>query len=255
MDIPLSLSPWSGMLLVLGSSMSFHGYCQLLKKYFLPPELVIKKKKIGVFYNVVTSLTHSTISGIVSLYCFYVDPNLTSKIAGSRHTNIAYLLACFSLGYFVQDFFYFVKRQSLFSDGGIVLHHLVVIFCFGLSVIQQRFIYYVVVALLCEVNSVFLHLRQLLKMAGVSKLSWHYRTNSLLNILTYVFFRICTLSWMCRWIVLHKGVVPDFAHAAGAIGMTLMTIINVILFARILSADYLQRLRPSSAQLPSMKTD
>lgn len=253
MDLPMSLSPSSGMLLVLVSSIVFHFYTEFLKRYLPLPELVKQQKKNEVYYNIVTSLTHSTISSIVSLYCFYIDPNLASKIAGSQHSAVAYLILCVSLGYFIQDFIYFARRQSLFSNGGIVLHHVVVTCCFGFAVVQQHFVYYAIISLLCEVNSVFLHVRQLMKMAGLSKFSLFYRVNCLVNILTYVFFRICTLSWMCRWIVLHKGIIPDFAHALGTIGMALMTIINVILFARILSVDYWPRLRPS-AKLPSMKT-
>ena len=45
-----------------------------------------------------------------------------------------------------------------------------------------RYIGYAVGALLVEVNSVFLHLRQLLIIQGVSRTSATYRLTSLLNI-------------------------------------------------------------------------
>ena len=56
-----------------------------------------------------------------------------------------------------------------------------VILCFGLSELTCPYIGYSVVALLVEVNSIFLHLRQLLIIQGFSKLEPTYRLNSLLN--------------------------------------------------------------------------
>ena len=231
---------------------AFHVSMLYLIKNISGPLKVEKEKKRKVYYNIIASLVHSTVSSIGCFYCFYLDPNLTSKIAGS-HTGFAMLMACFSLGYFVHDFIHFAKHYSLFSNGGIVIHHLVVVFCFGLAVFQQRFVNYVIVALLCEVNSVFLHIRQLLHMAGFSPKSLACRLNSLVNILTYVLFRICTLSWMIRWLVLQKGIIPDVFHTIGVTGMSVMTIVNVILFARLLSKDYWPRVRRST-KIDSLKS-
>jgi len=209
------------------------------------PSKVEKEKKRTVYYNILASLVHSAISSIGCVYCFSIDPDLASKIASS-HSGFAMLLSCFSLGYFMHDFIHFARHYSPFSNGGIVIHHLVVVFCFGLAVVQELFVNFVIVALLCEINSVFLHLRQLLHMAEFSHKSPAYRLNSLVNILTYVLFRICTLSWMIRWLVLQRGIIPDVFHTIGITGMSVMTIVNVILFARLLSKDYWPRVSRST---------
>ena len=211
-----------------------------MPKLISVPAKVVKSNKTDVYFNMIASLVHSLISSVACIYSFYVDPNLASRIDGS-FSQAALLASCFSLGYFVHDFIYFAKDHSLFSNGGIVIHHIVVIFCFGLAVVFKRFVNYVVVALICEINSVFLHTRQLLHMAGYSRSSYFYRLNSLINIFTYVIFRICTLSWMIRWLVLQRGIIPDSFNTIGLVGMTVMTIVNIVLFARLLSKDYWPR--------------
>jgi len=75
-----------------------------------------------------------------------------------------------------------------------------------------------VVALLVEVNSVFLHARQLLIVSGQPRSCPEYRLTALLNVATFLVFRIAVLGWMTRWLVLHSHVVPAFAYTLGCIG-------------------------------------
>ena len=52
--------------------------------------------------------------------------------------------------------------------------------CFGIAVTTQVYIGYAIVALIIELNSIFLHLRQLFQVLKVPKDSNIYRTNSLI---------------------------------------------------------------------------
>jgi len=54
--------------------------------------------------------------------------------------------------------------------------------CFGTAVLLRLYVGYAVVALVVEVNSVFLHTRQLMLICQVDKSSNIYRFNSLANI-------------------------------------------------------------------------
>lgn len=114
-----------------------------------------------------------------------------------------------------------------------------VVTCFGLSVLSSRYIGFSVVALLVELNSVFLHLRQLLRMASMAK-GTTYRVNSIINLGTYVVFRINTLAWMTRWLVLNRDKVPLLAYTLGSVGMAIMTAMNIVLFYRLLRSDFLK---------------
>ena len=240
-----------GLMVAAVSAVLFQLYQFCLNKYIAPPSRVTQQKKTATYYNTLVSFTHSTISSLGCIYCFYIDPHLMSKINGS-FSNFAYFISSVSLGYFVHDFLYFMKKYSLFSNGGIVIHHIVVVACFGLAVVQKKFVNFVIVALLCEINSIFLHLRQMLNMAGVPSSFLVVRVNNLVNIVTYIFFRIFSLSWMLRWLVLHKGVIPELFHTTGMIGMSVMTVVNIVLFARLLSKDYWPRVS-SSTNIDSLK--
>nr|XP_026691796.1 TLC domain-containing protein 2-like [Ciona intestinalis] len=222
---------------VIAFAVLFKVFSILLVAYGPVPSNTIAIGKQFRWYNITVSLLHSTITSLGALYCFYLDPDLTSDIS-RRFTPAAHLISCLSTGYFVYDFTEAIKRKKISSTWEIIIHHTVVIICFGIAVFSHQYVSYVIVALLCEINSVFLHARQLLNLSGVSPCSGVYRFNGILNISTYVLFRICTLAWMTRWIVLHRSSIPQPFQTAGILGMMVMTVINVILFARLLFKDY-----------------
>lgn len=57
-----------------------------------------------------------------------------------------------------------------------------VVICFGIAIKTQLYVGYAIVSLLVEVNSVFLHLRQLLQISKIDQRTVIYRMNSLLNL-------------------------------------------------------------------------
>lgn len=127
------------------------------------------------------------------------------------------------------------SKQPLGSDS--LLPPSQVIICFGIAVLLHQYVGFALVALLVEINSIFLHLRQILLMANLVHTTC-YRLNSLINLGTYVVFRIATLAWMTRWLFLNRHNVPPAAHAVGTVGMAIMTPMNVILLYRLLRSDF-----------------
>ena len=165
------------------------------------------------------------------------------------------------------------------------------ILCFGLAELTRLYVGYAVVALLVEVNSVFLHTRQLFIIQGFSRQHSVYRLNSLVNVGkellhiilqkyflqnlnlilivpvgTFLIFRILTLGWMTRWLVVHRDQVPFFAYTTGSIGkyifckvnslciflyfsfffffataLAIIVLMNIILFFRILQVDFINK--------------
>ena len=94
------------------------------------------------------------------------------------------------------------------------LHHLVVLACFGASVTKSMFLGLTMVAMLMEVNSIFLHSRTLCLYSGLKNTNL-YRFISISNIATLIVFRlmvsVCanlTLEHMfCKGIILVDDVV------------------------------------------------
>ncbi|MBA0624177.1 hypothetical protein Godav_009574 [Gossypium davidsonii] len=104
----------------------------------------------------------------------------------------AYQALCFSCGYFAYDQ-QDMLQYRLYSGfiPSILIHHLVLLICFTLALYRRITINYLILTLICELHSVFLHVRKLRRMAGVRdaesrvvKVEW------ILNWIMFVFTRL-----------------------------------------------------------------
>ncbi|XP_069545872.1 TLC domain-containing protein 2 [Brachyistius frenatus] len=188
--------------------------------------------------NISTSGVHSFITAIWGVLCFFLHPQMAEDLI-KTHSVFSHALVSFSIGYFIYDFFDMALNQKLGQSWELLFHHVVVIACFGFSVVSCHYVGFAVVALLVEINSVFLHLRQILRMANLAA-GTLYRVNSMINLGTYVVFRINTLAWMTRWLVINRDNVPLLAYTLGSVGMAIMTAMNIVLFCRLLRSDFLK---------------
>ncbi|KAK4297748.1 hypothetical protein Pmani_029866 [Petrolisthes manimaculis] len=190
--------------------------------------------------NTAVSLTHSLITGPWSLYCFYEHPKLGEDLINT-YTSSSHMLVAFSVGYFIHDFLDMALWHRKRSSYELMGHHACVISCFGLAVWSTMYIGYAVVALFVEVNSIFLHIRQLFNITGMNKNEPEYRLNSMVNIGTFVVFRIAVLGWMTRWIVLHKDDISLPVYTLGSVGLAIIMLMNIILFFRICNVDFTKK--------------
>ncbi|XP_048413195.1 TLC domain-containing protein 2 [Stegostoma tigrinum] len=188
--------------------------------------------------NICTSMVHSLVTGIWAILCFYFQPQMAEDLIGT-HSPSSHGLVAFSIGYFIHDFIDMLWNQKFQHSWELLFHHVVVITCFGISVSLCSYVGFAVVALLVEINSIFLHLRQILLMANMNKTTC-FRLNSIINLGTYVIFRITTLAWMTRWLVLNRDNLPLINYSIGSVGMAIMTLMNIVLFCRLLRSDFLK---------------
>lgn len=187
--------------------------------------------------NVTCSLLHSIISGIGSCLLLYLSPELADDLIKGGNW-VAHMLVSFSIGYFIHDALDMIMNNRKKSTYELLVHHLFVISCFGLAVFSGNYLGYAVVALVIEINSVFLHVRQMMTFQGVSKRALCYRLNSLMTIVTFMGFRVSTLGWMTRWLVLHRDDIPLAAYSLGSIALATLTVMNIVLFLRLLHSDF-----------------
>ncbi|KAL0973148.1 hypothetical protein UPYG_G00199600 [Umbra pygmaea] len=188
--------------------------------------------------NICTSFIHSVITGIWAVLCFFLHPQMAEDLIGT-HSVFSHALVSLSIGYFIYDFLDMVLNQKINQSWELLFHHIVVISCFGITVFTGFYVGFAVVALLVEINSVFLHMRQILRMANMA-VGDLYRVNSMVNLGTYVVFRINTLAWMTRWLVLNRDNIPLFSYTMGSVGLAIMTAMNIVLFFRLLRSDFLK---------------
>lgn len=126
---------------------------------------------------------------------------------------------------------------------------------FFFNVVQSRCLAFNVIALLAEVNSIFLHARKLLQMAGVPYDRLVYRANSAMNLFTFVFCRFLCLTWIVygMWIW-HARVSSVYLAILGAT-MFILWVTNAILFWRLLCSDLLRGRRQKQRASSDPKTD
>lgn len=221
-----------------GASFAFFSLSHLLLKKVTPSSALNSSSQAWKWRNVANSLVHSAITGIWAVLSFYWHPKMAEDLIGTYSTS-SHILVSVSVGYFLCDFMDMALHHRKRSSFELMLHHFCVILCFGLAEVSRLYVGYAVVALLVEINSVFLHTRQLMKIQGYSRQHSGYRLNSLLNIGTFLIFRILTLGWMTRWLVVHRDQVPFLAYTMGSIALAIIVLMNIILFFRILHVDFI----------------
>jgi hypothetical protein len=192
--------------------------------------------------NVATSLLHSIISGAWAPFVFYQAPEMQDDLI-STFTPSCHALVSFSIGYFLYDALDMVIYHRKRSTYELLVHHFMVITCLGIAVSTRQYVAYGGLSLMVEVNSVFLHTRQLFIITGEPKSSLRYRTNSLLNVATFLFFRILLLGWMTRWLTVNRDRIPLSIFTVGSVGLAVIVVMNIILFCRILSVDFSEMFR------------
>ena len=108
---------------------------------------------------------------------------------------------------------------------------------------------YTVVALIMEFNSVFLHARKLLKFYQFDPKSLIVRLNSFLNVFTFVLFRFGVLGIIYYGIIFdgHRVTINYLIMLCSCVFA--MTIINIVLFKRILIKDCLSSKPKSNSSI------
>lgn len=208
-------------------------------KTFTPSAVKTHAKKEWKWRNTANSLLHSFVTGCGACFCFWSAPEMRKDLI-SESSPASYSLISFSIGYFIYDLIDMAKNDRKSKTYELLLHHFMVILAFSTAMTQKKYLGYTLMALLVEVNSVFLHSRVLLLMQNWSKSSVVYRINNSLNLGTFVVFRIMTLGWMTRWLVQHRTDMGTFdVYVAGAT-LTVVMGMNIILLQRLLNSDYRQ---------------
>ncbi|XP_023252817.1 TLC domain-containing protein 2-like [Seriola lalandi dorsalis] len=235
----------STLLVIGGSVCSFKLLNTIVR---LLPTPVQASKKAWRWRNISTSLAHSSLTGAWAVLCFYLQPQTVEDLISS-HSVFSHSLVAVSTGYFINDLLDLAVNQSFKQSWELLFHHSVVISCFSVAVTTRLYLGFAVVSLLVEINSVFLHIRQLLLLSGqrnrpgtevtAPRPSVAYVTTSWLNMGTFLVFRVCTLGWMARWLAGHSEHIPRYILMMGTAGLSLISTMNTVLFYRLLRADFL----------------
>ncbi|CAH8491933.1 unnamed protein product [Heterobilharzia americana] len=130
-------------------------------------------------------------------------------------------------------------QKQIFSMWELTLHHIAVLGAFTYNVINVRYIAYNVIALLAEVNSIFLHTRKLMQMYKIHPMNIIRRLNSLINLITFICCRGFALFCISYGIYMNPDKISSFYSFLLMSSMFIMNILNPILFYILLRNDFL----------------
>lgn len=185
------------------------------------------------------------------MYCFWQVPAMKKDLINSYSVS-AHGAISLSVGYFMYDFLDMAIHDHKRSID-LLIHHCLVISCFGLSVCTRYYQGYSLVALLVEVNSIFLHLRQLMLLYGVQKSSKMYQLNGIFNIATFVVFRVFTMGGMFHWLLTHRTDLTVTVFGLGVFSLLVIMGMNFQLLFRVWKSDYKKRPTKSNHSVEESK--
>ncbi|VDM43435.1 unnamed protein product [Toxocara canis] len=160
--------------------------------------LVVPPNKKWRISNEAVSLIHSVVSGSWALYACLVYPQLLEDMVYFSNSFSHYLILL-STGYLVHDLIDLLINERSLRIMELLFHHIIVLIAFATTFITGYFLGVVVCGLLMELNSIFLHSRSLLNLYGVAKTSTAFRIIALLNIITFMLFRMVVSAYLLYW--------------------------------------------------------
>uniref|UniRef100_A0A1B6EW31 TLC domain-containing protein n=1 Tax=Cuerna arida TaxID=1464854 RepID=A0A1B6EW31_9HEMI len=209
-------------------------------KLIVPTSARTSRRQEWKWRNIANSMIHSMITGCGACVCFYQSPEIRRDLI-SKWTFSSHCLIAISTGYFIYDMIDMLLNDPKSKTFELLVHHMLVISCFTTSLTSYNYEGYAIMALLVEVNSVFLHIRQLMIIQNWNRNTLSYRLNNSLNLGTFVVFRILTMGWMTRWLIQHRYDLTQFAFNLAGITLAVIMVMNIVLLLRVLKSDYQQR--------------
>ncbi|MBN3321003.1 TLCD1 protein, partial [Atractosteus spatula] len=231
-------------------SVAFRAVHRLLRVVPLPKTVEVDRFKTWKWRNLCVSLVHSLLTGPWAVTCVVWWPELLYKLH-SFYTPVTYLLICVSTGYFIQDAGDIILSGQARASWEFLLHHALVIWCFLYALYTRMYVAGTVVALFVEVNSVFLHSRLLFKLAAAHS-SPLYGVIKLLNLLTYVSFRLGAQFYLTWYILRHYATLEHAGYFLSS--LLLMNGMMLVYFYRLLRADIFPQARRCADQNGTAKS-
>ncbi len=193
-----------------------------------------------IYKNILVSWIHSLIVGTLDLTVVLIYPDLRQDPVAFYNAS-TYSVVTLSVGYFLYDLIDQYRNGAVLSNWGVSVHHVMIIILFTHHLHTCTCVGLTCIALLPEVNSVFLHFRKLLQYWKVDFNSTIYRHNVWINMITFLIFRFFVNIWLLYnlftsdW---HERLSFSFLVTFYTSGLV-WTPMNVVIFQGLLRKDFL----------------
>jgi len=211
--------------------------------------------------NTLVSLAHSTICSLAMLFWGVVPDIMQTLAAGSAvemlegKISAAGLLTPLSLGYFLYDLMD-MSRYRLPAD--MLVHHVFAIAFTALVLLLRLADVFWLLVLTCEFNSVFLHLRTILKLSGVPRDGALFAASLAGLFITFAWTRLYIhgrgLWYTLQLLRTATSPMHQLVAAGGIVGGGIVWLLNLILLRSLVRSVWRGRRCASSADAEGVST-
>lgn len=203
---------------------------------------LLQRKKIGDWQNYTVSYVFILLCSFSVISILYNHGREIASDLIQADNFECKVLICMSLGHFIADTIDMYTSNQLTLD--MRIHHGVIIVAYSLSVLLDKYQCYLAATLIAETNTVFLHARKLMQLAGTSRNSYIYKSNLVLLFLGFPFQRILPHLWLLSNIY---ADMERFEHLwmflVAFLGMATINVLNVDLLLRLIKSETKERNR------------
>uniref|UniRef100_A0A7I5E7T9 TLC domain-containing protein n=1 Tax=Haemonchus contortus TaxID=6289 RepID=A0A7I5E7T9_HAECO len=195
------------------------------------------ENKIRIFSARVISLTHATLSSIGCL-CSLLSDSEYVKEPYDYSTYSAQYIFLFSMGYFIYDMTdMYIHGEAPYSKEYFI-HHSLVLTAFSIILYTGKLFGFAMIGLLVEVQTIFLHLRTMIRLTGYAKKrSPAYNALINANMVCLFLFRHVPVTYLL-YVMLYKDEnCPLPLRAFLTCGLAFLTYHNTHLTISMVKAD------------------
>ncbi|EYC10018.1 hypothetical protein Y032_0058g2946 [Ancylostoma ceylanicum] len=239
-EVRITSTPYSIMLRFLFCI----GVSALLRIEYLVAAAIVARlapdwsqNKQRIFSVRVVSFTHATISSLGCLCSLLSDPNYFKEPYDYR-TDSAQYVFLFSMGYFIYDLIDMYIHGEAPNSKEYFVHHSLVISAFTVILLTGKLFGFAMIGLLVEVQTIFLHLRTMVRLAGCSKRGT-FAYNALINanMLCLFLFRHIPVTYLLYVMLVQDEKTPTVLRAFLTGGLGFLTYHNTHLTISMIKAD------------------
>lgn len=212
------------------------------KKFMTLPEAISLSLNPNAWHNKLVCVIYSSFIGIFSLIAVLQNPAVINDPIHLK-INFSTLLVSISLGYLIYDTTFNLINRRFSNSWELILQNVVTIIAYILTLLEIRLILLMNVTLLTELNSVFVHIRQLMVMSGKNMNSSGYRLVSYLAVITFC-VRYAVVGWLIGCSVSYQSQIGLIKSRLFLAFSLLMLCLHTVLLMRICVADIIQIPRP-----------
>ena len=230
---------------IIASACVFQLLNVLASHYELIPTNRVSTEKRLVWFNVLMSLIHALfVSVMIFIEAFYIKSEfyLPENIGGPADA-FGRISVHISIGYFTYDMIDYLRHFKLSKSIPVIFHHFVMLGGFYILGVCLHHYNIMITGLVAEINTVFLHIRRLMRLAKVSENSMKYRVIVTLNIATFILMRFPNFVWMSLYYYWYTNFTETAVRLLGMITVLCLIPFNLLLLAQVISIDCLRNLR------------